>query len=635
MHSNRMKAAFVTSLAILLGFGLSAIYQTFAWERSAASVSQSWETISALDEVILKSYAVEESSRRLATAFDPGVADQIRSDVETIRHLARQADAAARRDASSSVRWQDLDRILDRQGALLGAPAAALSRENWLAARQAWDNGLGTARLLAVADVLRREEADQIQQRIRRQVAMLDRTRQLFGVAGGISLLLILMTAVRVSRDSHRAGESEKTLAAREEQYRQVVESAGDIIYRADEKGRFTFINQAALSMLHFTEREVISRSYLKLVRHDHRNEVARFYMRQFARRRKNTYMEFPVIDGHGRTRWLGQNVQLVVDNGKITGYQAIARDITQRRRAEGELEKSRAFIERIALTTPGLLYVFDLVAKRNVFSNREVAALLGYKVEEFQNRADILELVHPDDRHAVNGHYESLRNAVDGEVRHIEYRMRHTDGRWIWLLGRDTPFERDPNGNVHQIVGIAQDVTERRAAQEKLAWQANFDALTGLPNRHHFWIRFQSALRQASLEQTSASICLFDIDHFKEINDRFGHSGGDEVLEAVGAIVKSELRSSDVAGRLGGDEFCLVLPDTDADEAARVSERIRDRLITQAFGVNGGSLFSVTATFGVAEWHPQMEAREVMESADRALYRAKSSGRNRVCVDA
>jgi diguanylate cyclase (GGDEF)-like protein len=97
---------------------------------------------------------------------------------------------------------------------------------------------------------------------------------------------------------------------------------------------------------------------------------------------------------------------------------------------------------------------------------------------------------------------------------------------------------------------------------------------------------------------------------------------------------VRTELRSNDVAGRLGGDEFFLVLPGADRDEAARVAERIRSRLTTQAFGVTTGSPFTVTATFGVAESQPELETREVMEAADRALYRAKSAGRNCVCVD-
>jgi diguanylate cyclase (GGDEF)-like protein len=124
-------------------------------------------------------------------------------------------------------------------------------------------------------------------------------------------------------------------------------------------------------------------------------------------------------------------------------------------------------------------------------------------------------------------------------------------------------------------------------------------------------------------------------VDNFKAANDRYGHSSGDEVLEALGLLLREEVQSRDLCARLGGDEFCFVLPEGDAKEAARLAERILDRLRTQAFGMeSNGSAFSVTATFGIAELRPQMSARELMDAADRALYRAKNAGRARVSVD-
>jgi diguanylate cyclase (GGDEF)-like protein len=246
-----------------------------------------------------------------------------------------------------------------------------------------------------------------------------------------------------------------------------------------------------------------------------------------------------------------------------------------------------------------------------------------------------IQTVLHPDDQAMIRAHREAMRHAEDGEVRRLEYRARHSDGHWVWLSGRETAFERGQDGVVTQLVGISQDVTASKAAQEKLAYQANYDALTGLSNRHHFWTGLQSALRRASIAHSTVAVCLFDIDFFKEINDRFGHAAGDEVLETVGNIVRGELRSSDIGGRLGGDEFCIALPGTDDNECARVADRIRERLGTLAFGMAAGSTFSVTATFGVAEAERDGDAKELMEAADQALYRAKSAGRNRVLVNA
>ena len=280
---------------------------------------------------------------------------------------------------------------------------------------------------------------------------------------------------------------------------------------------------------------------------------------------------------------------------------------------------------------------MYDIVERKTLFSNREVVTVLGYKQDEIQAYlTNAATHFHPDDIGAIRSHHEALRHAGDGEVRRIEYRARHRDGHWVWLAARDTPFERGKDGLVSQIVGIAQDVTARRAAQERLTWQANYDALTGLANRHHFWTRLQTVLRRTAIEGGVAALCLLDVDNFKEINDRYGHPAGDEVLEAIGSVLRTELRSSDLAGRLGGDEFIFVLPDTDAHEAARLAERVLDRLRTQAFGAGAETEpFLVTATFGVAEWRSHLDARELLECADRALYKAKAAGRNRVCIDA
>ena len=634
MQGIRFKAAFITSFAIMLGIALTAIYQTLAGEDSGSLIMRSYQVHSRLDSLVSKVQTADDSARRLATAFSPEGAANLRVDLDNIGRLAGELDSMTSHYSPNSALYVELDRILDQEIAVLGAGISAGSGQTIAAAREEWARTGGAARMSAAVENIRQDQADILEKIIRRQVSLLHRTGWSFGVAGGMSILLLLFTAIRDRREARRLAAIKEVTGVRDEQYRQVVDLAGDIIYCTDSAGRFVFANQAALSSLHFTESELMGRSYLKLLRQDYRQVAERFYFRQFARRRKNSYLEVPIIDGHGRERWIGQNVQLLSEDGSMGGFQAIAREITERKHAETDLQKSRTFLERIALTTPGMLYVFDLAQKRNVFSNRAVASLLGYREEEFQDRADVLELIHPDDRPAVNAHYHAMIHVPDGEVCRLEYRIQHSDGSWVWLLSRDTPFERDSRGLVRQIVGIAQDVTASRAAQDKLAWQANFDALTGLANRHHFWTRLQHALRRSGLEQSTTSLCVFDIDYFKDINDRFGHAAGDEVLQAIGGIVRTELRSSDVAGRLGGDEFCFALAGSDPHEAARVAERIRERLVTQAFGVDTGAPFSVTATFGIAEWHPHLETKDLMDAADRALYRAKSSGRNRVSIE-
>jgi diguanylate cyclase (GGDEF)-like protein/PAS domain S-box-containing protein len=649
--ATKIRAGFGAGFALLLGICLAAVLQTNQWQESARAVARTNQVIERLEEVSLESKDAEEAARRFIATPDrldlarcrealsqakerEGELENLVADSSAQRRNVVTVQRLTRRQADTILRGISPDTRAASTSAAIGSATESGDRENVRQALATLDSAGLSSELRAAVLGIEAEERRVLRERTLWQERTVQLSRILFLVASGFSLVLIVIAGCRMTAEERKRSAIERTLAAREEQYRRVVELAGDIICRTDEHGRFIFCNQAALNSLHFNETEVMGRSWLKLVRQDKRRAAERFYRRQFGRRLKNSYYELPLIDGHGRERWVGLSVQLVIENEKVAGFQAIAREITERKLAEIELQRSRHFVERIATATPGILYVYDLVERRNVYSNREVVSVLGYKPEQ------ILEtpghgFCHPDDHAMMEAHHEALRHAQDGEVRRFEYRARHADGHWVWLAGQETAFERGADGLVKQIVGISQDVTARRVAQDKLAYQANYDALTGLSNRHHFRTGLQSILRRASLEHSVTALCLFDVDHFKDINDRFGHAAGDEVLEAVGNIVRAELRSTDLAGRLGGDEFCFALPRTDSNECARVAERIRDRLGTLAFGMAAGPPFSVTATFGVAESEPDGNARELMESADRALYQAKSLGRNRVIVNA
>jgi diguanylate cyclase (GGDEF)-like protein/PAS domain S-box-containing protein len=634
-ETRKIKAGFVGGVVLLCIILAVSVLRNLAWQESARKAAHAHEVIERLEEISLASMDADDDARASLSSMDRRDLARCLKDLDE----AKERESELERTVSdSSVQHKNalvIRSLINRQVEAMANGARSGTRDAITAALSALDQAGFNSGLRTAIVEMENEQRRIVRERTAFEERTTGASRTLLVVGALFAICLMCIAGWRMSLDLRQRAARERALLLKEEQYRQVVELAGDIIFRTDAQGRFTFFNQAALAMLHLDESEVVGRSYLKLIRQDKRRRAERFYLRQFARKQKSTYHEFPIVDGHGGERWVGQNVQLILESGKIAGFQAIARDITDRKQTERELQKSRNFVERIAATTPGILYVYDLVEQRNVFSNREAITVLGYNLEDTrQLEGRTRDLFHPDDLAVIKAHREALRHAQDGEVRRLEYRARHADGHWVWLSGRETPFERGSDGLVRQIVGIAQDVTARKATQDKLAHQANFDALTGLANRYHFWTRLQGALRRASIEHSDTSICLFDVDHFKDVNDRFGHAAGDEVLEAIGNIVRAELRSSDIAGRLGGDEFCIALPGTDENEAARLAERIRDRLSTLAFGMGSGSPFSVTATFGVARSEPDVDAKEMMEAADRALYRAKSAGRNRVVVE-
>jgi diguanylate cyclase (GGDEF)-like protein len=163
--------------------------------------------------------------------------------------------------------------------------------------------------------------------------------------------------------------------------------------------------------------------------------------------------------------------------------------------------------------------------------------------------------------------------------------------------------------------------------AESEVRAQAMTDEMTGLANRRALDLALQHALAGAQRRQRPFAVVMVDVDHFKTINDRFGHSVGDTALTAFAARLQQGLRAQDLPFRYGGEEFSVLLPDADAEGAAILAERLRQQVALPA----DADMQAISASFGVAAWRPGDTADALMGRADQALYRAKASGRNRV----
>lgn len=266
---------------------------------------------------------------------------------------------------------------------------------------------------------------------------------------------------------------------------------------------------------------------------------------------------------------------------------------------------------------------------------NPAMARILGYpSVEDcLKPSRDIAQLHYqdPDQRELF---LEAIKRK--GQVRDYALRLKKVNGEEIWVeIAARGVF--DKLGQLQEIEGMAADCTERRRMLQELRDLARLDSLTGLFNRRHFMELSQRELVAAKREGWPVCLAFFDADHFKRINDAYGHDAGDAVLKELARLSLAQIRQSDILARLGGEEFAVLLPRTDLCGGLRLAEKIR-----AAFEQNpvrfGGLEIPFTASFGLAQAACDsvcdgLCVDTLIKRADQALYHAKQNGRNRVAT--
>lgn len=181
-------------------------------------------------------------------------------------------------------------------------------------------------------------------------------------------------------------------------------------------------------------------------------------------------------------------------------------------------------------------------------------------------------------------------------------------------------------------LVGIGTDITERHELEQELEHQARIDLLTGLNNRRHFLYLAEQELKRAQRYQRRPAMLMLDLDEFKAINDQYGHQAGDDVLRAIGEVLRRALRDSDIAGRLGGEEFAILLPESDGENTFGMADRLRREIAATPIPSEHGGTLYVTTSIGVATSSAEnTDLDQLFNQADKALYDAKRGGRNRV----
>ncbi|WP_022662042.1 PAS domain S-box protein [Paucidesulfovibrio longus] len=333
-----------------------------------------------------------------------------------------------------------------------------------------------------------------------------------------------------------------------------------------------------------------------------------------------------------GRTIWQQLSISPIKDEeGHVRHFVGVMEDVTERRRSLEALQASERKIRAMSEATLDAMVVIDETGRIS-FWNPAASTIFGYSEDEALGREIHALIAAPTERVAATEAMEDFGMTGHGPVVGVtrELMAKRKGGALFPCEITVSSFALDTQW---YAVGTIRDITRRKEYERRLRALATTDELTGLLNRRALLELAESELDRARRYRRPFTLLMIDLDRFKRVNDTYGHDVGDKVLKNVASTGAQALRETDTLGRLGGEEFAAILPETSADQALEVAERLRaaiGRAEVEEPAAPGGRL-RVTISIGIADFRPDRDTVEaILKAADTALYRAKDNGRNR-----
>lgn len=428
-----------------------------------------------------------------------------------------------------------------------------------------------------------------------------------------ISGLLLLLIAI-VSHLYRKKEEAVNQFRDLQSKTEGILLSVPDIIMQVDNQKRYVWGNNQGIA---FFGEDVIGKEaseYFEGEQNTYANvhpmlegDIDSVYVESWQRRH----------DGEKRLlAWWCQNLK--DEEGNITGALSTARDITEEKNAQNEIEKLSKALEQI----DDVVYITDRQGTIS-YVNAAFCHHTGFTKEEVLNQnAKITKSgMHPRE------FYKELWGVIlRGEVYRNTVINRKKNGDLYYEKKTITPL-KDDHGVIVGFVSTGKDVTEETMLNQEIKRIATIDQLTGIYNRHKFEELFALESERSRRFSQPLSLILIDIDHFKRVNDTHGHDVGDKVLVQLSAIVQETIRKIDIFARWGGEEFLLLCPGTDIENVREIAEKIRASVENASFPV----VEKVTISLGLSSFNPDDSFNELFKRADQGLYYAKEHGRNQV----
>jgi diguanylate cyclase (GGDEF)-like protein/PAS domain S-box-containing protein len=431
---------------------------------------------------------------------------------------------------------------------------------------------------------------------------------------------------VEISEDITREVALQEEIRKKSEFLDNILKNSPDGIIGNDTEGNIFLFNEAAERIFGYTAAQAIGKMKVSaLYPTGGAREVKEFiYADGFGGRGRLQDFETRIVSGTGKLIPIRLSCELLHEGGREIGTIGFFHDITGRLALQNHLLESEAKFRTLFETASDAILSID-EAGLVLMANRAAKEVFEYPGQEIVG-LDVRRLLGT----GQEGAWEVL----------ARYAARSESGKYVESSavsrsGRKIPFHisvsESTSGGKRFFTTIMRDVSQIKAYEEDLQVLANTDSLTRLFNRRQLYPILQKELEHAARKKVPFSVLLMDIDHFKKVNDTYGHAGGDQLLVGFAEKIKDSFRKMDSAFRFGGEEFVVLLPETASRDAMVPAERFRQRIADSLFPMPpDGRPVSVTVSVGIAGHRDGDEVDDVIRRADLAMYAAKSGGRNR-----
>lgn len=402
-----------------------------------------------------------------------------------------------------------------------------------------------------------------------------------------------------------------------------IIESAPGGFFMIDQQAKLVRWNKYWVNELGLSNEQLLGSSILSTIDERDREIAGAKFLAAFATGYARMEIRVPLPRRGARVFMTTARRFMIEETPYVAGFFV---DITDRKQSEDALAAEKLFFDALIESAPGAFYVIDM--EGNYFRwNNNLKKLTGLDDRELWQRPLLLSIQEEDRPLAA----ATMQRAFETGYAEAELHLpTHDRGVRLFLM----TARRFQAANASYLVGVGTDTTEWISQMKALEREAWTDPLTRVANRGHFLEMAQQEFARCRRYGHPVSVWMLDIDYFKVVNDTYGHHAGDVALQSVVSTSQHVLRDWDILGRMGGEEFAVLLPETEAEQAVLVAERLRNIFATSRIPLDEGASTRITVSIGIATAHDDDDLERLLKRADLALYAAKRTGRDKVCTD-